>query len=148
MSQLGLESLSKTKLDEEWLSGAETYLGLTVSGYPNMFSMYGPQAPTLFANGPTTIEVQGRWVADCIRKMQLNGIKYINPKHEASVAWKKKIVDLTNEMLVPTVRSTYMGGSNPNKVFEPVCYPSGVPKYAKEIRKALDDMLGFEVVYN
>ncbi|PTB38004.1 uncharacterized protein TrAFT101_012079 [Trichoderma asperellum] len=148
MTQLGLESLSKTKLDEEWLSGAQTYLGLTVSGYPNMFYLYGPQAPTLFSNGPSTIEVQGRWIADCIQKMQLNGIKYINPKHAASVAWKKKIVDLTNEMLVPTVRSTYMGGSNPNKTLEPVCYPSGVPTYAKEIRKALDDMSGFDVVYN
>ncbi|KAM0471016.1 hypothetical protein ACHAPX_009585 [Trichoderma viride] len=148
MTQLGLESLSKTKLEDEWISGAETYLGLTVSGYPNMFFLYGAQAPTLFSNGPTTIEVQGRWIADCIQKMQLKGIKYINAKHAASVAWKKNIVDLTNEMLVPTVRSTYMGGSDPKKIFEPVCYPSGIPKYAKDIRKALDDMSGFEVVYN
>ncbi|PON22632.1 hypothetical protein TGAM01_v208521 [Trichoderma gamsii] len=148
MTQLGLESLSKTKLEEEWISGAETYLGLTVSGYPNMFFLYGAQAPTLFSNGPTTIEVQGRWIADCIHKMQLKDIKYINAKHAASVAWKKNIVDLTNEMLVPTVKSTYMGGSDPKKIFEPVCYPSGIPKYAKDIRKALDDMSGFEVVYN
>ncbi|KAM0452520.1 hypothetical protein ACHAPV_009416 [Trichoderma viride] len=148
MTQLGLESLSKTKLEEEWTSGVETYLGLTVNGYPNMFYLYGPQAPTLFSNGPTTIEVQGRWITDCIQKMQLKDIKYINAKHAASVAWKKNIVDLTNEMLVPTVRSTYMGGSIPNKIFEPVCYPSGVPKYAKDIRAALDDMSGFEVVYN
>ncbi|KAM0510860.1 hypothetical protein ACHAPE_010448 [Trichoderma viride] len=148
MTQLGLESLSKTKLEEEWVSGAETYLGLTISGYPNMFFLYGAQAPTLFSNGPTTIEVQGRWIADCIQKMQLKDIKYINAKHAASVAWKKNIVDLTNEMLVPTVRSTYMGGSDPNKILEPVCYPSGIPKYAKDIRRALDDMSGFEVVYN
>ncbi|KAK1254022.1 hypothetical protein MKX08_008017 [Trichoderma sp. CBMAI-0020] len=148
MTQLGLESLSKTKLEEEWVSGAETYLGLTVNGYPNMFYLYGPQAPTLFSNGPTTIEVQGRWITDCIQKMQLKDIKYINAKHAASVAWKKNIIDLTNEMLVPTVKSTYMGGSDPNKIFEPICYPSGIPKYARDIRRALDDMSGFEVVYN
>ncbi|KAL7782420.1 hypothetical protein V8C37DRAFT_113458 [Trichoderma ceciliae] len=148
MTQLGLESLSKSKLDEEWLSGALTYLGLTVSGYPNMFHIYGPQGPTLLSNGPTTVEVQGRWIADCIQKMQLNNIKYINPKHEASVAWKKDLVDLNNQMLFPTVRSTYMGGSIPGKVYEPVCFPGGIPWYAKLVRKALDDMSGFEIVSN
>jgi hypothetical protein len=148
MTQLGLESLSKTKLDEEWLTGAQTYLGLTVSGYPNMFHIYGPQGPTLLSNGPTTVEVQGRWIADCIQKMQHNNIKYINPKHDASVAWKKNLVELNNQMLFPTVRSTYMGGSIPGKVYEPVCFPGGIPLYAKKIRKALDDMSGFEVVSN
>ncbi|KAH6603719.1 steroid monooxygenase [Trichoderma cornu-damae] len=144
----GLESLSNTKLDEEWLSGAHTYLGLTVSGYPNMFHIYGPQGPTLLSNGPTTVEVQGRWIADCIQKMQLNNIKYINPKHEASVAWKKNLVNLNNQSLFPTVRSTYMGGSVPGKVYEPVCFPGGIPQYAKLVRNALDDMSGFEVVCN
>ncbi|EHK20522.1 uncharacterized protein TRIVIDRAFT_77573 [Trichoderma virens Gv29-8] len=148
MTQLGLESISKTKLDEEWLSGAHTYLGLTVSGYPNMFHIYGPQAPTLLSNGPTTVEVQGRWIADCIQKMQKNNIKYINPKREASVAWKKNIIDMNNQMLFPTVRSTYMGGSIPGKVYEPVCFPGGIPMYAMSIRTALDDMSGFDVVSN
>jgi hypothetical protein len=148
MTQLGLESVNNTKLDEEWVTGAVTYLGLTVSGYPNMFHIYGPQAPTLLSNGPTTVELQGRWIADCIQKMRMNNIKYINPKREAAVAWKKDIVDINNQMLFPTVRSTYMGGSIPGKVYEPVCYPGGIPKYAKLIRHALDDMSGFDVVSN
>ncbi|TFA97784.1 Baeyer-Villiger monooxygenase [Trichoderma ghanense] len=148
MTQLGLESLSNTKLEDEWLTGAVTYLGLTVSGYPNMFHIYGPQAPTLLSNGPTTVELQGRWIADCIQKMRMNNIKYINPKRESAVAWKKDIVDINNQMLFPTVRSTYMGGSIPGKVYEPVCYPGGIPKYAKLIRHALDDMSGFDVVSN
>ncbi|KAL7905268.1 hypothetical protein GGI35DRAFT_142588 [Trichoderma velutinum] len=148
MTQLGLESVSKTKLEEEWLSGAQTYLGLTVSGYPNMFHIYGAQAPTLLSNGPTTVEVQGRWIADCIQKMERSNIKYINPKREASIAWKKDIVDANDQTLFPTTRSTYMGGSIPGKVYEPVCFPRGIPLYAKLIRNALDDMSGFEVISN
>lgn len=148
MTQLGLESVSNTKLEEEWVTGAVTYLGLTVSGYPNMFHIYGPQAPTLLSNGPTTVELQGRWIADCIQKMRMNNIKYINPKREAAVAWKNDIVNINNQMLFPTVRSTYMGGSIPGKVYEPVCYPGGIPKYAKLIRNALDEMTGFDIVSN
>jgi hypothetical protein len=148
MTQLGLESINNTKLQEEWAPGAKTYLGTTVSGYPNMFHIYGPHGPTLLSNGPTTVELQGRWIADAIEKMRFNDIKYINPKGEAADAWKKQIVDINNTMLFPTTRSTYMGGSIPGKAYEPVCFPGGIPEYAIQIRKALDDLNGFDVVKN
>ncbi|KAH6896637.1 hypothetical protein B0T10DRAFT_474832 [Thelonectria olida] len=148
MTQLGLESINNTKLQEEWLPGAKTYLGTTVSGYPNMFHIYGPHGPTLLSNGPTTVELQGRWIADAIEKMRLNDIKYINPKGEAAEAWKKQLVDINNTLLFPTTRSTYMGGSIPGKAYEPVCFPGGIPEYAIQIRKALDDLNGFDVVKN
>jgi cation diffusion facilitator CzcD-associated flavoprotein CzcO len=146
MTQLGLESIDNNKLDEEWTKGCMTYLGTTVSGYPNMFHIYGPHGPTLLSNGPSSVEVQGRWIADAIDKMRRNGVKYINPKPEAAREWKQHILDLNNRSLFPTVKSTYMGGSIPDKVFEPVCYSGGIPTYAKEIRAALDSMEGFEQV--
>lgn len=146
MTQLGLESISKTNLQDEWKDGANTYLGMTVSGYPNMFHIYGAHGPTLLSNGPSTVEVQGRWIVDCLEKMKLEGISYINPKPEASKAWKDHIVKLNNMSLFPTTRSTYMGGSIPGKAFEPVCYAGGIPTYVTEIRQALDTMEGFEIV--
>lgn len=148
MTQLGLKSINNTSLQEEWIPGAKTYLGTTVSGYPNMFHIYGPHGPTLLSNGPTTVEVQGRWISDCIEKMSSNGIRYLNPKSEASDAWKKQIIDINNGMLFPTTQSTYMGGSIPGKVFEPVCFPGGIPEYVIQLRKALDTLDGFEVVKN
>ena len=30
------------RLDEAWANGAEAYLGITVSGFPNLFMLYGP----------------------------------------------------------------------------------------------------------
>lgn len=147
MTQLGLKSIDGAELEKEWLPGANTYLGATVSGYPNMFHIYGPHGPTLLSNGPTTVAVQGRWIADTIAKIEANGIKYINPKKEAAAEWKRHIVELNDKSLFPTTRSTYMGGSIPGKVYEPVCYSGGIPAYAIEIRKALDDWeKGFEIV--
>ncbi|OQE27792.1 hypothetical protein PENSTE_c004G03775 [Penicillium steckii] len=147
MTQLGLKSIDGAELEKEWLPGANTYLGATVSGYPNMFHIYGPHGPTLLSNGPTTVAVQGRWIADTIAKIEANGIKYINPKKEAADEWKRHIVELNDKSLFPTTRSTYMGGSIPGKVYEPVCYSGGIPAYAIEIRKALDDWeKGFEIV--
>lgn len=107
---MGLVSIHGTNLHHEWKSAAQTYLGTTVGGYPNMFHLYGPHGPTLLSNGPTTVEVQGRWVVDCIRKIERDGLKYIDAEPEAVKAWKKKINDLSNATLFPTTRSTYMGG--------------------------------------
>lgn len=146
MTQLGLQSIQGDKLQEEWVSGAKTYLGTSVSGYPNMFHIYGAHGPTLLSNGPSTVEVQGRWIVDLLDKMRRKDIKYVNPKREASEEWKKHVVELNNRSLFPTTRSTYMGGSIPGKAVEPVCYSGGIPAYKTEIRKALDSMAGFDIV--
>ena len=147
MTQLGLKSIDGAELEKEWTTGAKTYLGTTVSGYPNMFHIYGPHGPTLLSNGPTSVAVQGRWITDAIAKMEANDIKYINPKAEAANEWKKHIIELNNKTLLPTTRSTYMGGSIPGKVYEPVCYTAGIPAYASEIRSALDKWEeGFDVI--
>jgi cation diffusion facilitator CzcD-associated flavoprotein CzcO len=121
MTQLGLESIYDTKLEEEWKTGAtvsnpldtsnaclqvKTYLGVSTPGYPNMFHIYGPHGPTLLSNGPTSVSVQGRWIVDAIDKMTLNNIKYINPTEKAGKEWKQHILDLNSKSLFPTTRST------------------------------------------
>jgi hypothetical protein len=111
-----------------------------------MFLIYGLQGPALLGNGPTTVEVQGRWIADCIAKMERNKIKSINAKPEAAKAWKDLIVEQTNRTLFPTVNSPYMRGRIPGKVKEPVCYAGGMGSYVTDIRRALDTMDGFEKV--
>ena len=147
MTQLGLKSIDGAELEKEWIPGAKTYLGMTVSGYPNMFHIYGPHGPTLLSNGPTSVAVQGRWISDAIGKIEANNIKYINPKIEAADQWKKHVVELNDRTLIPTTRSTYMGGSIPGKVYEPVCYSGGIPACAIEIRQALDNWEeGFDIV--
>lgn len=145
---MGLKSINNTYLEDEWKAAANTYLGTTVSGYPNMFHMYGPHGPTLLSNGPSTVEVQGRWIADCIRRIERGSIKYINPTAEATKAWKERINALSDASLFPTTRSTYMGGSMPGKAFEQVNFAGGIPQYAKEIREKLDELAGFDVVRN
>ncbi|KAJ5165281.1 uncharacterized protein N7500_007111 [Penicillium coprophilum] len=147
MTQLGLKSIDGVELEKEWIPGAKTYLGMTVSGYPNMFHIYGAHGPTLLCNGPTAVEVQGRWISDAIAKIEANNIKYINPKIEAADSWKNHVLELNNQTLFPTTHSTYMGGSIPGKVYEPVSYSGGVPAYASEVRQALDNWEeGFDIV--
>lgn len=143
---MGLKSINSTDLASEWKTSANTYLGITVSGYPNMFHMYGLHGPTLISNGPSTVEVQGRWIADAITKVRREGIKYVDATQEATKAWKSHINELSDATLFPTTKSTYMGGNVPGKAFEQVNYAGGIPAYKSEIRAALRDWKGFNVV--
>ncbi|KAL1862432.1 hypothetical protein Plec18170_001258 [Paecilomyces lecythidis] len=146
MTSMGLQSIHGKSLKNEWKAGAYTYLGTTVSGYPNMFHLYGPHGPTLLSNGPTSVEIQGRWISDAIKQMERQGVKYIDPLPESAVAWKKKINELSDISLFPTTKSTYMGGSMPDKVFEQVNYAGGEYAYSQEIRQVLPQFKGFNVV--
>ncbi|EKG10598.1 Flavin-containing monooxygenase-like protein [Macrophomina phaseolina MS6] len=146
MTSMGLKSINGTTLKDEWKKAAYTYLGTTVSGYPNMFHLYGPHGPCLLSNGPASIEVQARWIVDAIKQTDRQGFKYINPTPEASKQWKKRINELSDNSLFPTTKSTYMGGSLPGKAFEQVNYAGGIPNYHKEIREVLPSFKGFETV--
>jgi hypothetical protein len=146
MTAMGLRSIHGTTLQDEWKAASNTYLGTTVSGYPNMFHLYGPQGPTLLSNGPSSVEVQGRWIVDTIKKIERDGLKYIDPTPEATKEWKKHINELSDKSLFPTTKSTYMGGSLPGKAFEQTCYAGGIPAYAVEIRDALPEWKGFRTV--
>jgi cation diffusion facilitator CzcD-associated flavoprotein CzcO len=146
MTAMGLQNINGKTLDEEWKSGAVTYLGTTVPGYPNMFHLYGPHGPTLLSNGPTSVEVQGRWITDAIKQMERRGIKYINPTEAAGKEWKRRINEISDKTLFPTTKSTYMGGSDPNKKMEQTNYAGGLYDYGQEIRRALPDFGGFHVV--
>lgn len=42
-------------IKEKWADGVKSYLGVASATYPNMFWIYGPQSPSSFSNGPSTI---------------------------------------------------------------------------------------------
>ena len=146
MTNMGLKSIYGTTLEDEWKKAANTYLGTTIHGYPNMFHAYGPHGPTLLSNGPTCVEVQGRWIRDAINKIEAEKIKYINATPEATKEWKQHINDLSNVTLMPLTKSTYMGGTAPGKAFEQTCYAGGMGAYNDEIHDALKTWKGFTTV--
>jgi cation diffusion facilitator CzcD-associated flavoprotein CzcO len=58
MTNMGLKSIHGTTLQDEWKSAANTYLGTTVSGYPNMFHLYGPVCQIPSSWGGDKLSVQ------------------------------------------------------------------------------------------
>ena len=49
---------------DHWTDGPSSYLGVTTSGFPNMFMILGPNGP--FTNLPPSIETQVEWIAGLV----------------------------------------------------------------------------------
>src|SRR4051812_3315599 len=70
------------RLHDDWKDGAEAYLGLTVSGYPNLFLLYGPNT-----NGVNSVvfmhEAQVHYVMRAMRLLKRPGIAAVEVRRRA-----------------------------------------------------------------
>lgn len=116
-------------LQDKWKKGTWTNLGLSTAGYPNMYFLYGPHAPTAFSNGPTCIEIQGDWIVKLITYMKAHNKVIVVATKEAEENWRKKVVDIWNSTLLCKAESWYNGANIPGKPVEPLNYAGGIPSY-------------------
>ncbi|KAJ0415939.1 hypothetical protein BJY00DRAFT_304560 [Aspergillus carlsbadensis] len=132
---------------DRWKNGVFTHLGLCTSGCPNLFMIYGPQAPTAFTNGPVFIESQVDVLVDLLATLQKQGIKSIEAQRSYEERWKNAIQEANNKTLMPLTDSWYMGANIPGKSREQLNYLGGIAQYERECREALTTLTGFNVVY-
>ena len=132
------------RIQEKWRNGTYTHLGMTTSGFPNLFFTYGPQAPTAFATGPSSAETQGGWIIHVLEYMRQNGFKSIEPTREAEVAWREHVNEIAEKSLFPQADSWYFGANIAGKPREALNYMNGLPTYKKQIWGAVEkDFEGF-----
>jgi cation diffusion facilitator CzcD-associated flavoprotein CzcO len=74
-------------LDTEWKDGARAYLGTAVSGFPNLFMLYGPGTNLGHSSIILMIEAQLTWVRSALRQMREHGLGWIDVRPEAQSAY-------------------------------------------------------------
>jgi cation diffusion facilitator CzcD-associated flavoprotein CzcO len=116
-------------LEEKWKEGPKTYLGLTMSGFPNLFVITGPGSPSVLTNMLPSIEQHVEWIADCIEYMRSRGASLIEASQDAEEAWVGHVGDVAGLTLRSNCSSWYIGANIPGKprVFMP--YIGGFPAY-------------------
>jgi cyclohexanone monooxygenase len=78
------------RLHDDWIDGAEAYLGTVVPGYPNLFTLYGPNT-----NGVTSIisilEAQSEFVRRMLDDMDRLGLRAVEIKRQVHDAYNAEI---------------------------------------------------------
>jgi cation diffusion facilitator CzcD-associated flavoprotein CzcO len=119
-------------LADRWRSGFNTYLGIGISDFPNLFMIHGPGSPSVLYNMPLGAEQETTWIGNCIRHLQENGLGAVEPTPDAEKIWDKETADLANATLYPLTDSWYMGANIPGKARQ-FCAHLGGPAYFKRI---------------
>jgi cation diffusion facilitator CzcD-associated flavoprotein CzcO len=120
------------RLADTWAAGPRNYLGLQVSGFPNMFTITGPGSPSVLCNMPVAIEQHVEWITDCIAHMRERGLSRIEASTPAMDGWVAEVNRTAAATLLPDAKhSWYLGANIPGKprVFMP--YPGGMAHYRK-----------------
>lgn len=145
LTQIDIVGANGISLKEKWASGVKDYLGLAVSGFPNMFVFYGPLSPAGLCNGPTCAELQGEWVVNCLQYLRDMNLTRIETTAVAEETWTKHVSDFAAMTLFPQADSWYMGANIPGKARQFLNYPN-VPMYMEQCnRSAREGYKGFEL---
>ncbi len=120
LAQLNIQDTDGKTIKERWASGVRTSMGISISKFPNMFFLYGPQAPTAFSNGPTCTQVQADFVDKTIKACEAAKITRFEAKTEEEDDWIKRLNEEWNASLFPLAKSWYQGANIPGKKVEPL----------------------------
>ncbi|HIF86623.1 MAG TPA: NAD(P)/FAD-dependent oxidoreductase [Gammaproteobacteria bacterium] len=119
-------------LRKKWRDGPKNYLGLTVNGFPNFFTITGPGSPSVLANMIVAIEQHVEWIGDCLQHLRANSVSTIEASSKAEDHWVRLVNKIANKTLFPSgCNSWYTGANIPGKprIFMPYLgYPSYVEK--------------------
>ena len=118
-------------LNQKWQAGPLNYLGLSIAGFPNFFTITGPGSPSVLTNMMVAIEQHVRWIADCVAWMGAQGHTRIEADAKAEAGWVRRVNQVANQTIFPSCNSWYLGANVPGKtrVFMPLL---GFPAYVEK----------------
>ncbi len=119
------------KLEDKWRDGPVAYLGLQMSGFPNLFTVTGPGSPSVLCNMLVAIEQHVNWIAECIDYLRTHDVGSIEPLRTSEVEWVAHVNEVAEGTMytAPSCNSWYLGANIPGKprIFMP--YVGGYPRY-------------------
>jgi len=130
-------------LEEKWRNRIDTYLGIAIAGFPNLFMIHGPGTPGVLYNMPLGAERETEWIGNIVRHLREQGLGTVEPTPDAEEIWDREINEIANQTLYPLTDSWYTGSNIPGKPRQ-FCVHLGGPLYFQRISEvAAKDYEGF-----
>jgi cation diffusion facilitator CzcD-associated flavoprotein CzcO len=120
LAQLNIQNTKGETIADHWKNGTKTSMGIAMTGFPNLFFLYGPAAPTAFSNGPSCTQFQAEWIEKTFKLIKEQGVKRIEATQESEDDWSKRMQAEWDATLFPLAKSWYQGSNVPGKKVEPL----------------------------
>lgn len=107
-------------LAEDWKEGPEAYYGTTVTGYPNLFFLIGPNTGLGHNSMIFVIESQVNYVLDSIKNLEKRKAKFMDVKPQAQKLYNEGIQEKLKRTVWATgCRSWYIAANGRNTTVWP-----------------------------
>ncbi|HVE23771.1 MAG TPA: NAD(P)/FAD-dependent oxidoreductase [Sporichthya sp.] len=136
LEKMNVHGVGGRTLKDEWAEGCNLHLGISQPGFPNLFSVLGPQGP--FASHPPVIEKQVEFIGKVLEHAIAQGAERVEATPEAGAAWTAMCDLILNMTLVPKGiedRPWFLGANVPGKKPTTLCYLGGMAGYCAELDK-------------
>jgi cyclohexanone monooxygenase len=129
IERVDIRGIGGESIKDHWSAGPETYLGLMVAGFPNLFLITGPGSPSVLTNMIHSIEQHVEYVASIIAHLNASQAGRIEATREAEQAWTDHCDQTAAMTLLPQANSWYMGANVPGKPRRFMAYAGGLHTY-------------------
>ncbi len=145
--RIDFQGIGGQKLREKWSEGPITYLGMLISGFPNLITIAGPQSGSASTNYPRGIEVGVDWATQLLEYNWENGYVRMDATPEAEEQWTQHVSAMYSTMLMRKAKSWFTGynsnvDGHEQGTIRYLVYNGGAPKFRNTITEVADQ--GYE----
>ncbi|CAN5648584.1 NAD(P)/FAD-dependent oxidoreductase [soil metagenome] len=140
LAKMNVQGLDGRTIESEWASGGEMYLGLSATGFPNLFSILGPQAP--FASHPPVIERQVEFIEKVLARAIEQDAVRVETTAQAQQGWSELCDTILGATLLEQGlgdRPWFLGANVPGKKATTLCYLGGMAGYVAAVTQEQAD---------
>ncbi len=147
--RVNITGLGGQTLRDKWRDGPVTYLGLQITGFPNLLTLAGPQSGSVTTNFPRGIEEAVDWTTALITHLREHGRTRIEATQEAEDEWTEHIKELFDGSLMATAESWFTGYNSNVEGHDKLrymIYMGGAPRFRERLTEVADNGYeGFEI---
>ncbi|OEC36530.1 Predicted flavoprotein CzcO associated with the cation diffusion facilitator CzcD [Pseudomonas cuatrocienegasensis] len=91
LAPMRITGLGGRDLNQAWQAGAQAYKGISVSGFPNLFLLYGPNTNLGHNSIIYMLESQFRYVLGCVQALKRDKLRYLDVKASVQQPYNQRL---------------------------------------------------------
>jgi cation diffusion facilitator CzcD-associated flavoprotein CzcO len=132
LSPISITGLGDRSLADTWQRSPSAYLGITMSGFPNMFALMGPNTGLGHNSMIYMIEAQARYAVQGIRAIRDRKLRYLDVREDVQREFTAEVDEKMKKTVWATgCTSWYLAGGGRNSTL----WPGFTFDYARRTRK-------------
>jgi cation diffusion facilitator CzcD-associated flavoprotein CzcO len=136
LSRINIRGTGGQTLRDKWLAGPQTYMGVQVAGFPNLFINGGPHGKGGIGNSPRCSEPLIWWIGDLLAYMREKGHTRVEAEAEAEKEWTAHVNE-TAPSMASKVKSYSFGDNVPGKPHVYVAYSGTLPDFVERLTRVV-----------